>query len=192
MKNHPTSELLALYSAGDLAWSQRLMVAWHVRGCERCAGQARQYAEARAALRAASLELPETLDWEQLAAEMKANIRLGWTAGAIVGDAPVQARPVQEAAGWRVAVVLASLSFVVVAGWWLRTSAPVGVVPPTAAVVFDARPEGVALQQQDRAFTLLSPSAQPVTTTVNWDGGARARYVDAETGQVTLHHVYSE
>lgn len=192
MKNHPTSEQLALYSAGDLAWSQRLLVAWHVRGCGVCAGEVRKYAEARASLLAAASELPETLDWDQLAAEMKANIRLGWTAGAIVGEAPVEVRPVQDAAGWRVAVVLASLSFVVVAGWWLRTSTPIGVTPPAAVMVFDARPEGVALQQQDRAFTLLSPSAQPVTTTVNWDGGARARYVDAETGQVTLHHVYSE
>jgi hypothetical protein len=192
MKKHPTSEQLALYSAGDLAWNQRLPVAWHVRSCAACAAEVQAYGEARAQLQSGAAELPPHLDWDLLAAEMKANIRLGWTAGAIVGSAPVESRPVADAAGWRVAVVLASLSFVVAAGWWLRSTAPLGVAPPAAAMVFDARPEGVALQQQDRAFTLLSPSAQPVTTTVNWDGGARARYVDAETGQVTLHHVYSE
>lgn len=192
MTKHPSAEELALYSAGDVAWNRRLPVAWHVRGCQDCAREVRAYGEARASLRAAADILPADLAWDRLAAEMKANIRLGWTAGAIVGASPVAARPRQDAAGWRVAVVMASLSFVVAAGWWLRSSTPIGVAPPPASIVFDARPEGVALQQQDRAFTLLSPSAQPVTTTVNWDGGARARYVDAETGQVTLHHVYSE
>jgi hypothetical protein len=192
MKKHPDYQRLALFAGGDLDLLEGLAVRLHVSRCAECSAEVEAVREACADLRDGALAMPEGVEWESLAADMKANIRLGLAAGAIVGDLREPARRVPEAAGWRVAVVMASLAFVAVGGWYLRT--PRGMEPEAAraAVVLDASPGGLAVQQRDGALTLLSPKEQPVTTTVSWGGGAKARYIDSETGQVTIHHVYAE
>lgn len=194
MTSHPGPEQLALFAGNDLpAWSA-LRVRVHLYGCAHCSAEVAALRLARQELRHRAVELPEDLDWSALEAEMGANIRLGLSAGAIV-DRPalVEASPLPEPAGWRLAVVLASLSFVAVAGWWLRN--PVNLRPvadPGVSVLSEAGPDGLALQNRGAALTLLNHSAQPAVTTVSWDGGARASFVDSETGQVTIHHVSAQ
>lgn len=190
MSGHPEERDLALWSAGDLPFWAGLRVGRHVKGCAECRLAAEQLQSARRELKSAADRLPEGLDWASLEAEMKANIRLGLDAGAIVDRAPA---PFAEPLGWRAGVVFASLAFVAATGWYLQQAAP--VQPQLAARpanVLEADEDGLALEGGGRAMTLLNPNAASLTTTVSWDGGARSRYVDAETGQVTLHHVYSE
>ncbi|QOY91002.1 hypothetical protein [Paludibaculum fermentans] len=194
MKSHPGPEQLALFAGNDLNFWPALQVRIHLYGCAQCASEVAVLRSARQELHDRADELPEDLDWSLLEAEMSANIRLGLSAGAIVGRPVVlEPAPVPEAAGWRLAVVLASLSFVAAAGWWLRNPANLRpIADPAAAVLSEARPDGLALQNHGAALTLLNHSKQPAVTTVSWDGGARASFVDSETGQVTIHHVSAQ
>jgi hypothetical protein len=123
---------------------------------------------------------------------MKANIRLGLAAGECVGPAPAAFVP--DRTGWRAAVVMASASLVVLVGWWLNT--PLPKVQPEAAhvhgFVLEATDSGIELKQDDRALTLRHPHAEAVTLSVNTQGSVRARYIDSDTGQVTINHVYAQ
>lgn len=190
---HPAPEVLAWYARGDLNLWDRIQAGAHVHRCRQCAGEVRGIRQALSQLKSEALELPPGLNWEGLAAEMHANIRLGWTAGAIVAGAPAPERVVRDEWSWQLAVVMASLAVVAVVSWILPSPGSNDPYRAARASVFlEAQPEGLALQGHDSALTLLNPSETPVTTTVNWDGGARASYVDSETGQVTIHHVSAQ
>jgi len=185
---------LALYAGGDLPVWPALRVRLHVTACPQCAAEITAFRAASRELRRGASDLPDGVDWDTLQAEMTANIRLGLSAGAIVDRPEPQESFVAapEPAGWRLAVVLASLSFVAVAGWWLRTPVNQRPAADPAAFLSEAGPDGLALQSSGAALTLLNSSEQPAVTTVSWDGGARASFVDPETGQVTIHHVSAQ
>ena len=88
---------------------------------------------------------------------------------------------------------MASMAVVAVVSWMLpspKAGSPYRAL--RAPVFLEAQPEGLALQDHGSALTLLNPRQTVVTTTVNWDGGARASYIDSETGQVTIHHVSAQ
>jgi hypothetical protein len=190
---HPDAGMLALCAGGDLPLSQAVRVRWHAWRCESCAVELRAFTEARAALKAESDEMPKGIDWEPLAAEMKANIHLGLAAGAVVDRAEDAGAGWGAAPPWRrtAAVVFASLSFVIVSGWLLNRPQPTPVDIAGGAYV-EARGEGLVVEQAGSALTLLGPDGRPAESEVDFSGSARARYVDAETGQVTIHHVYAE
>jgi hypothetical protein len=193
-RQHPETGLLALCAGGDLPLAQTVRVRWHAWRCESCAAELRAFAEARrAALRAGSEEMPEGIEWEPLAAEMKANIHLGLAAGAVVDRANDTSAEWGPALPWRrtAAVVFASLSFVIVSGWLLNRPQPAPADVASGAHV-EARGEGLVVEQAGSALTLLGPDGRAAESEVDFSGSARARYVDAETGQVTIHHVYAE
>jgi hypothetical protein len=201
MTRHPSEAELALQVGGELDWTARLRVAWHVRSCEGCTAKMRGLAESRRALAERSAEFPPEFDWESLAGEMRANIRLGLAAGAAVGGAAGRPLPalVPEAAGWRLAVVLGSMAFVAAAGWLLQAPRPERPAmtaaiesPASAEILLDAQPAGLAVRERGAELTLLGPGSQPLTTAVSWDGGARARFMDAETAQVTIYNVAAQ
>jgi|WetSurMetagenome_2_1015567.scaffolds.fasta_scaffold185008_2 hypothetical protein len=190
--SHPGEGQLALYAGGELGVWERVSVASHVRRCAACAAEVETLREVRLELRDGAAAMPLGVNWDHLAAEMKANIRLGLTAGAIV-DSASERPQAAEPAGWRWAVVLASLSFVMITGYYLQGPKIQRFGEDgQAAVLLDAGAGGLALQEKGAELTLLNPSQQPVTTTVSWDGGARASFVDSQTGQVTIHHVSTE
>lgn len=140
----------------------------------------------RAALRQAARGLPPGLDWERLAAEMTANIKLGLAAGAVLDEREAPVPPV-ESFGWRAAVVVASFGLVLVSGWWL------GRAPgQDTGLVLTTRSHGIAWQQRGARLEMLTPPEQRVTFSAQLDGGASASFVDAETGQVTITHVAAE
>lgn len=198
MKKHPSLEQLALFAGGDLPLAGRLWLAWHVPACPRCAAEVRRLAECRSLLMREAGELPDGMEWERLALEMRANIRLGLAAGAAV-NRPLPAA-VPSGSGWRLAVVLSSMAFVAAAGWLLRAPQPELSMPsaaihaqaPASQVVLDAQPDGLAVRESGAELTLLGPASQPLTTAVSWDGSARARFLDAETGQVTIYNVSAQ
>ena len=191
---HPTEHAISLYASGDLAWFERWKLERHVRGCERCRSLADRYEAARADLRATAGEMPEGAEWDRLAAEMTANIRLGVAAGECVGPArQIAIRP--DRTGWRAAVVLASATLVVLVGWWvnLPKPAPAPSIASTASeVLLEATAAGIELKHQDSALSFRRPGEEPLTVTVSVQGAMRARYVDADTGQVTINHVYAQ
>jgi hypothetical protein len=185
---HPTEGDLALYAGGEAGLWRGLCVARHLKYCAGCARLAREFRAVRDWTRGED-ELPEGVEWLQLSAEMKANIRVGLAAGECVAP--------REAGGrrlWRPAMVLPVL-LVMVLGWWLQSwpppPAPVAERMAPAGLVMRAKPGSIEVEQDGRALAVLYPPAAEVTLSAS-GGTLRARYVDAETGYVTISHVYTQ
>ncbi len=187
---HPEVESLALYAGGEIGVFGRLRVAAHLASCEECRREAEALRRARSVLREEAGELPAELDWAALEAEMKANIRLGLAAGAIV-DSPVAAPP--QGLRWRAGFGLAMATLVIITGWFLNVPRPDRVAESrTQGVVLDATQAGLEVRENGRALTMLQPASTAVTYSVNTAGSLRARYVDGDTGQVTITNVYAQ
>jgi hypothetical protein len=195
MMLHPADETLALYAGNDLrAWT-RFRAACHLRRCERCSRHVEEFRELREFLDAERDELPQGLEWSGLAAEMKANIRLGVSAGQCVaqsGREEVRMR-------WRTPAVALPVLLLVILGWILQTVPPPATLAPASAgalgaraVVLNGGPAGIGVEQDGRGLSIPTPrDARDVTFSVGGDS-VRARYVDADTGQVKIYHVYAE
>jgi hypothetical protein len=133
------------------------------------------------------------VNWDRLAAEITANIHLGLAAGECVG-APAARIP---RPGWHRAVILAPVAVpllvLLVAGLWFARPRPQVSAPQwVEGTVIQATAEGIELRRGDRMLSLRHPGAGDVTYAVNAQGTVRARYVDEETGQVTIHNVYAQ
>lgn len=188
---HPAETALALYAGGDLGWWTRLGIARHLRQCGLCRGQVEEFSSVCEMLHRERQELPPSLEWSEAAAAMRANIRLGIAAGECVAVPPEPRR-----SPWRPALALPIL-LVIVAGVILESLPPAANRAPApertgGALVLDASPSGIGVERNGRGFQLLRPAAaQSVEVSVRGDS-VRSRYVDGETGQVTISHVYAE
>lgn len=198
---HLNETQLASHRASDLGWLERLQVTAHLHGCPECRRRREEYESAHEALCAMADELPAGLQWDRLSSEMTANINLGVTAGRIVA----QAEKPTHLTGWRPALVFASTLLVVAAAWYVNAhgrpviptnmvavgkatlAKPVLTAPAQPTLEMDSA--GIGLNDPTRVLTLMHP-ARGAVFSVNMQGGVRARYVDAETGQVTINNVY--
>jgi hypothetical protein len=130
-------------------------------------------------------EAPE-IPWNRLAAEMKANIRLGLSAGECVRTTslPDGRSPVT---GFRAAVAFASVAALIGAGITLERPAPVAADQP--GIVAEATPGGAGIQLREggQALRLLHSGASNVTYSAGAQGSMEARYVDRETGYITVN-----
>src|SRR5215467_12432484 len=126
---HPSQAALALQAGGDLGFISRWRVERHLAQCDQCREALEAYQVTRQILPDLA-EIPE-IPWNRLAAEMKANIRLGLEAGECVrlGDPPL--RETRWFTGTRAAVAVASIVVLLVTGAVLERPAP---VPMTAVV----------------------------------------------------------
>ena len=171
--------------------------------------RADEYHADRERVRSLADELPG-VRWERLAAEMAANIRVGLAAGECVAPrAPKHTIPT----GWRVAGAIAGVCALLVLAWWLNMpaaqTASLGRAMKAIAngpqwqarhmlglddtlTLVQASAEGVELRENGGALTLSQRGVRPVSVTLNTQGSARARYVDSETGQVTITSVYAQ
>ncbi len=185
---HPSQSTLALYAGKDLGWFGRWRAERHLARCRDCRSEVEAFASLRDDLAGLS-ELP-AVPWSRLAAEMKANIRLGLAAGECVRDGQPMT-PLAWLSGVRATVALASVAAVLVAGLFLQRPAP-----PAAQAVADqsavlrATAGGIELNQGGQSLSLLHGRAAEVTYSAGAQGSMRARYVDADTGNVTINNVY--
>ncbi len=183
---HPGQSELALAAGGDLPVWQRWRLHWHLRACKRCRAEVEAFRAVGRRVASEGAKLPGKLNWERLAAEMRANIRVGLEAGQCVSPARTRGRNL----GWRIAAALACVTLVIVSGWLfhftgfrLRTAD--SLTPAVAATT-----EGIEVQDANGSLVLRHRSEEPVLLSVTTDGSMAASYFDDETGMVTINNVY--
>ncbi|MBV9504836.1 MAG: hypothetical protein JO323_07510 [Acidobacteriia bacterium] len=188
--NHPSQATLALHAGGDLGPITRWRTSRHLADCERCREDLAGFAGMREILPELS-ETPE-IPWNRLAAEMKANIRLGLAAGECVrpGDVPLRK---SLFTGARALVALASMAALLVTGLVFERPMPRrNYARFDAGVVVQSTKDGIAVGEGREALELRHQGASSVTYSVGAQGSIRARYVDPQTGYVTVNNVYVE
>lgn len=184
--NHPDQETLALFSGGDLGVLDRWRAARHIRSCEHCQAHVTRFEALRHDVERLN-ELPG-LPWNVMAAEMSANIRLGLAAGAIV-EGSRAGRPSRRHP--RAFVATGCVAGLLLACLWLQHPAPPLAAYGSQDVVLENSQDGISVRHGDQMMTLINGRGAEVMYTT----GAhvmRARYVDSDTGQVTINNVYVE
>ena len=201
--HHPGEGDLALFISHDLSLWRRFAVRLHARRCEDCRARIEAYRLDLERRRLEASEMPPGVDWDRLSAEMTANIRVGLAAGECV--APRGRKPLTV--NWRPAAIAAGVVVVLTGAWWLNLPASdteslrraVGtLVHGRAAVapaeesgpVVEATSSGIELKENGGSLAISQGRARPVAITVSAPGSASARYVDADTGQITITSVY--
>ncbi len=182
---HPNQETLALHAGGDLGPIARWLTRRHLVRCAECREEVARFEQLRQFLPTLA-DSPE-LQWNRLAAEMKANIRLGLAAGECVrADEPAAAGAIWS--GARIGVALASVT-VLLAVVVLEYPGP--TVTRETGVVVQATADGVQVREGGQSLGLMhsGTSREAVTYQVGAQGSVEARYVDSETGYVTVNTV---
>jgi len=183
--SHPEPTSLALFAGGDLPVWSRWRIGAHLKSCPQCRRDVDIFRNQGDWIRETAVELPAELHWATFAAEMKANIQVGLAAGECVGTF----RPRYSPLGLRATATaaLATIALVLISGWFLHFPRPNA---QTEGVVLSAARGGIELKAADRALTLKHSLAEPVLVSVNAQGSMTARFVDEETGMVTINNVY--
>ncbi len=201
---------LALYVSGDLSLFRRAAVRFHAGRCELCGRLVEAYRADRARIKEIAAEMPEGVDWDRLSAEMTANIRVGLAAGECVARPRQRKRSAMKTAvSWRPAAIAAGAVALLSIAWLLNMPAGTtdelgramsailhgrgSVVSPVAED--DRRPVVVANQlgielRENNNVMGASQDERPVSVSLSVQGSASARYVNADTGQVTITSVY--
>ena len=190
--NHPSDATLALYAGGDLGLLARWRTERHLAGCERCREEVEAYSDMRADAAGTGRDCP-TLHWNRLAAEMKANIRLGLAAGECVREPRRRAVARVRWFGSRALVSYASIAALLVASVLLERPVPQTPARDAAEVTLRATSERHRIEGRRAGAEPAAPARRAtVTSSVGAQGSMRARYVDSETGYVTINNVYAQ
>lgn len=199
---HPGVATLALFSSGDLPWKDLWHLRRHIHHCEQCEQTVAEFRAAKEELR--SEARTETLtafeaiaDWRVLEREMLGNIAVGVSAARciekvrrgrsfLIKGAVFTALITLFAAGWithvpkeQTAHLAASIRQIIglerpqITGTQLRTT-----------------PDGIAVRAQGATLTIMHPPSAVVS--LSGPSSMSARYVDEETGQVTITKVYAQ
>jgi hypothetical protein len=183
---HPFDTELALYAAGDLRGWERIKTAVHVRGCQSCKASVAAFHSDQEQLRDSVDAMPTGVNWDRLAAEMSANIRVGLAAGECV--APSGSRESASSVwSWKPAGAFAGLTLVFGAAWWLNMP-----VLEDRGPVLEASSDGIEFRENGSSLGVSTGDALPVATSVSFGGSASARWIDDDTGQVTITTVYRQ
>lgn len=207
MTGHVAETDLALYAAGDLPFWRSVPVRLHLRRCGGCQGLLQALRADREELRRSADDMPSSiptnLDWEQLAAEMTANIRVGLAAGECVTPRERKVAPIS----WRPAAIAVGLVVLMACAWWLNiprtdteaigralrnmvTGGRLSASQEERGPVVKASSSGVELLENGGRLGIEQSGLQPVMFSVSTQGTASARYVDQDTGQVTITAAY--
>jgi anti-sigma factor RsiW len=188
---HLADSTLALYAGKELSVVSRFRIAIHLRRCDRCRRHADEMRRTARWMHAQRNELPADVQWGDLAAEMTANIRLGLAAGRCVSVQPAETEAAPRFA-WRNPALALPVLLLVIAGWILQSWHP-PIQPPRSEFVLEASysDSGIGVEKDGRGLSMPSPHTQNVLYSVQ-GSAAGVRYVDAESGQVTISHVYAQ
>jgi hypothetical protein len=200
--SHPSIENLALYSAGDLPLVAGWRVRYHVAHCVECERQVLLFRATAAELkREASAEtltgFEAIADWPSLEREMMGNIGVGVDAArCIEGVGKRRSLAVRFA-------LIAALVLLFAAGWITHIPSEqtqhlfatlrsfTGFERPAPmGTVLRSTPEGIAVRTQGATLTMLHPHSAVVS--FSGSSAVAARYVDEDTGQVTIANVYGQ
>ena len=183
---HPNQATLALHAGGDLGSWARWRTDRHLARCVECRGEIAAFDALREDLPSLA-EIPE-IPWTRLAADMKANIRLGLAAGECVRT-PAPSRATRLFSGARVAVALASVVALLVTGIAIERPAP--TLAREAGTSAGAIPGGIQAREGGQYLRILHSNAQKdsVSYQVGAEGSVEARYVDSSTGYVMVNKV---
>jgi len=186
---HPGEFDLALLAGGEVGRLRRFSLERHVRACAECEQKVAQFQALRA--ETANFDLPD-VNWNVLATEMRANIHLGLEAGECV-------RAASAARSWnpRLTLAFASLLLIVGASFLLRQTGPhLPASPysasPSSAPVLRSTGAGIELRTGSTSMMLLHRPGAVANRTVSAGGEIGVRYVDSETGAVTINNVSLE
>jgi hypothetical protein len=199
---HPSVEILSLYSAGDLPVLLKFETGRHLRKCEACEQQV-------VSLRASKEELQreahgEVLtgfeaiaDWSALERDMLGNIRVGVAAAQCIENVGKTRRWTSRLA-WTAGMVGLFL-----AGWMARIPPQdsqriigalrraVGIEQPSVhETVLRSTPDGISVKADGATLTIFHP--QSAVISMSGPAEVTARYVDDDSGQVTITNVYGQ
>ncbi len=199
MSGHVREVDLALFAAGDLNLLNRAAVRLHTANCEGCRARVQGYRQDRERLRQDATEMPVGVNWERLAAEMTANIRVGLAAGECVAP---RGRKRIARAWWPAAAVASAAVLLTMSAWWLnlpasdteslaramRSLVHVRTVAAKEQPYVEASPSGIEVRENGSALRPLQGTARPLVVSVSTEGSASARYIDADD-QITITSV---
>ena len=204
MKQHLKETELALAASGDGGVWAGFRLRRHLKGCTECQLAMESFTDLRGAL---SADLARGPNWDERALEMRANIRLALEAGECVREQSMHEQGSAVAAStWnpRFALALASLFLLAGAGIFLRETptAPVNsVVAATrgasaspmlasASAILASSDAGIEFRSGETSVMLLNRNGVVADQTVSTLGEIRSRYIDGDTGAVTINNVY--
>jgi hypothetical protein len=189
MMLHPGDRQLASFSGNESSGLERLRVWWHVRDCDRCRREVDAMQANTALLRTSAARLPAGLNWDRLAAEMTANIHVGLEAGECVGS---MAKRKPKMIGWRPVAATAGMGLMLATAWWLNPPRQNGSVVKHSPVEIRTSATGLEVKENGSTLILMHTRGQQAPIIVSTPGSLRARYVDQDTGQVTINNVYAD
>jgi anti-sigma factor RsiW len=201
MSGHVKETNLALFVSGDLSLFERAAVRLHLSGCQDCRARVETYRFDRQRLKEDAAQVPAGVDWDRLAQEMTANIRVGLAAGECV--APRSRKQTtgswwRSGWGWRPAAAMAGVAMILSAAWWLNLpsadTASLGraIIGPPAedrGPIVAATANGIELRENGSSLVMSQGATVPGFVSVSAQGTASASYVN-DAGEITLTGVY--
>ncbi|MBV9082734.1 MAG: hypothetical protein JOZ62_08675 [Acidobacteriaceae bacterium] len=200
---HPGAKCLALQAGGDLPWLTRLRVRLHISRCRACAEQVSEFRAAILKIKQDAASEPiagfeTTASWSRLEREMIGNIAVGVAAARCIDKVGRKQRVVSAGA-----LVTIAAAAVFVAGWMthipkeqnqhlaasLRRLLGVQSSRQVGTIV-QATPEGIAVKTHGATLRFMHPPSAAIF--VAGSSAVTARYVDENTGQVTITNVYGQ
>ena len=175
---HPNQSALALHAGGDLGAFARWRMERHLAKCERCRKEVSSFQSVRNSI-AELAEVPE-LPWGLMAAEMRANIRLGLSAGECVRAAENRSA---FQLGWRSVVAMASIAALIVTGLVLER--PRIRVNREESDTLQTSPDGIGTQ----TMRLMYRGAEGVQLSASAGGSVQAHYTDPATLYMTVSEI---
>jgi hypothetical protein len=190
---HPREQDLALLAGGEgggeIGPVRRFLLNRHVNDCAECSEKIADYRDLRDDV--AEIDLSDAVNWNSLAAEMRANIRLGLEAGACVRT-PHAPWPWKAPRQWnpRPAIALACVLLLAVAGELFRDARPHRPALSDSAPELVTTDSGLEFRTGGNSLTLLKHHGNGANQSVSARGDISERYIDSETGAVTINNVY--
>lgn len=209
--NHPNETQLALYSGNDLGHWETWRIRRHLAQCSACRRQVLNHRENAEAIRAHAAEMPGQFNWSRLAEEMTGNVRVGLAAGECIAGFEKAAHPIRPRIAWQAGLAVAGLTAFSLFALWLklpredthRIFAALGQIrwervgrtfhAPSSTqdgIILEANQSSIEVKSNGRTLSLMHPKSEDATVSINLQGSAGVRYVDTDTGQVTMNKVY--